>query len=315
MGADANAGGASETTPAHASIEDRARAWLAKQGYPLEFRVANELHKRDFVVWPSHYPPAPMGQPAREIDVLAAMLLEHGEGKYLGIEVFVECKHTEDRPWIFFVSEHARGSSQTLAAEAQGDDAGHALLWLIADQEPIKQNAFFRMPDRPAYGGVPIHHSGEGPDRVYSTLQGISEAMRREGALRRLRGPATARDFLEAAIRFPLVVCSGPLCEARFDPNADDVIVGRVRRTRVLWRANSAGSPLCIDVVSVEELPTLLDEWRSASWDLLEQLEEVRQMVLRAFAAQSLVSLLPLISDRYDGRPVSLPRALQSLVT
>lgn len=298
-----------------------AKTYLAKHGYPLEFRVAHQLHRRGYFVWPGYYPQPPAGKRAREVDIFAARVMRCFDGGMISIDSLVECKWTGKGPWVFFVSEHAAFGSIDAVGRAYGNEPASALLWLVNRDPEVADLAPFTVPNRPAYGGVATYSNRDGApgsgrlDRVYATMQGMAEAMEREAAQRQVAGEFSLLDFQVCSLMFPLVVSSHPIMEARYDPSIDDVVVDEVVHTRVLWRAprRADGGNILIDVVARDALGPYLDRWTADADVLMKKLDAARKLVMSAAVERNIAPLLPLLGARYTDERSYLPRALKWL--
>jgi hypothetical protein len=95
------------------SLRDKVLAWLEKQGYPLEMRVAALLReKTKFSIrqgW--HYTDLESTQ-SREIDVVATAGELYG---FAAVHFLIECK-APGSPWVLFTSEHTMENFNRLTA-------------------------------------------------------------------------------------------------------------------------------------------------------------------------------------------------------
>lgn len=86
-------------------LEEKLRAWLAEQGYPLEMKVAKAFQDAGFIVTQSSYYSDPETATQREIDVVAESGGEWVDYFLLDVQFAISCKNTVKRPWIVFSAE------------------------------------------------------------------------------------------------------------------------------------------------------------------------------------------------------------------
>jgi hypothetical protein len=133
------------------TLKKKVEEWLAKQGYPLEMRVAQVLKQRGWLVLHSRRYNDPIQQKEREIDLLA-ISDDPSESSSLAGDLVIECKWTRDKPWVLF-------SGTKLAT--------NAIAQLAAT--PKTSGAMAKIP----YDEVPTLPLFENVDEGYSLVQAL----------------------------------------------------------------------------------------------------------------------------------------------
>lgn len=80
-------------------------AWLEKQGYSLEMKVADYFSEKQFHVNLSTYYEDIQSNTFREIDVVASTLIHEFNKTGFDISLVVECKYSKGKPWLLFQSD------------------------------------------------------------------------------------------------------------------------------------------------------------------------------------------------------------------
>jgi hypothetical protein len=192
---------------------ERLKTWLAREGYPVEFETANHFRSAGFRVRQGEYVGTQGGGEPRETDVIATV--NHSVGDALvRIYQLVECKWSNDKPWIVFVGPGGMAPS-ALITQTIASRTGRALLWARAGDPALRPLSLFDTPDSPAFNGRQAF--GEKADVFYATLQSVvskasllaQEYDRDDSKLR--------RTLDMAVVVFPMVVLQGLLFQASFD--------------------------------------------------------------------------------------------------
>lgn len=84
-------------------LPSKVLGWLKKQGYSLEMKVAQTFEQAGFEVSQSQRYLDPGSDELREIDVVAS-LHRQIDGIDASITLFIECKYSQDKPWVIFTS-------------------------------------------------------------------------------------------------------------------------------------------------------------------------------------------------------------------
>lgn len=270
-------------------LEKKVREWLDEQGYPLEFKSASVCQRNKFQVRQGYYVREGGTESPREIDVLASRTLDKKD--YL-VRIYhvIECKWSQDKPWIVFTSPNARILESACVAQTMGNSFGTAAIWTIAGDEKLHQLDFFSSPARPGFSGRQAFSKGN--DHFYSALKSVTSlsSLLMEQYDRRERTKGKLPEI--AALAFPVVVVDGELYEAFFDDQVGDVQVKSAKRVRCHWRgAPSWKFHASIDIVSFDYLDTFM-KVRSREIDqLFERLEGATAQIAHCFDQRSLAEL------------------------
>lgn len=88
---------------------DQVLNWLAKQGYPFELRVGQTLRQAGWDVSHAQWYTDPQTGKLRELDLLADIDAVNTEVGYaVFVQLAVECKHSPDKPWVVFTTQHQK---------------------------------------------------------------------------------------------------------------------------------------------------------------------------------------------------------------
>lgn len=94
-------------------LEVRIQKWLAREGYPLEMKVAQKIaNSAELKVRHGWHYQDPESSTSREIDIICGATEPYG---FVEINFVIECKGTS-KPWILFSSEDAVAGYSRMAA-------------------------------------------------------------------------------------------------------------------------------------------------------------------------------------------------------
>jgi hypothetical protein len=293
------------------SLRARIEGWLAKEGYPLEFAVANVFESANFEVLRGLYTPPSPHRPAREVDVVAQSTTR--DSSVVRLAFVIECKWSADKPWVFFC--HDRGmTTAACATQSISSALGEMLLWKEAGNASIERNGLFSRQRLSAFGGRQAF--AKSADVVFDSLRAVAGnaaalASQYDRDVERCVRAAKFPEF--AVVMFPVVVVEGRIFQA--SPRHEGVDLDEVSRTRVHFRgAGRAGRSITtIDVVRADELESFVRE-RGAD---VESLSEVLLTALREsneYLGQGRLHDLPFTqaSRGVLGRPPLLQALLQT---
>ena len=209
-------------------LDQKVRAWLEKQGYPLEMRVAGALQQENLATRQSWYYEDPENRTPREIDIIASRFDDIGLGE---VQFAIECKHSS-HPWILFtsdytaanfnrvtsfciLSENARMNLRERLFPFLGTDSGR---WNEAQRQGRAERRmlpWFEKSDRTGYSLCRALS-----DRADVTYTACLSAMK---AAAWLRTNSVQRNWTEGDFNavFPVVVTSAPLYECYLDPSGE----------------------------------------------------------------------------------------------
>jgi len=211
-------------------LENKVRAWLDEQGYPLEMRVACAFRRAGFRVRQSDYYRDPTTNAQREIDVVVHIDREI-EGRLVRVQFMIECKLSRSKPWLMFCSPDIRLAPPARVAQRTASPTASAVLDGLAQRKEIQDLELFCITEPPAYGATQAFTTGS--DAVYTALTGVGAAVTAE---------AKEESQSVHVILFPVVVVEGKLfsCVLKDDTS---ISVTEISRGTLLWRNPIAGNP------------------------------------------------------------------------
>lgn len=219
--------------------------WIRKQGYPLEFHVANKLLSSGFHVTQSYYvSDINKVDTNREIDIVASV-----EYEKIKATLIIECKYTISKPWIIFSSLANKVSVERYIQATIGTKGGHDRICALVGDDVIKNLTLFQGSTRSGYLARQAHASESADDLTFRVFQAVS---------------GNALSLVKQAHRqgsvlfFPIVVIDGHLYECYYDEQKQDVVTVPTPKMRVHWRANNNRYLVNIDVVTKSHLEDYL---------------------------------------------------------
>lgn len=290
-------------------LHSKVKEWLSKEGYPIEFTVANDFRRHQFSVSQGYYVRDDDSDAEREVDVIADMTAS-SRNYFIRIAHIVECKWSQDKPWVVFTSRDAQISRAACVAQTFGSLLGSTILWAIAGDESLHDMDMFSTPDRPGFNGRQAFSSGK--DRFYSAMKSVTTLsalwMRKYEDLKRPRGELPRAAF----VAFPVIVVDGQLFEAYNDPNDNDIRLESVDRIRCHWRgAPSWQHHATIDIVTLNNLEAFAEKRAEETKGLLLKMEKTRSQISECFKTRSLD---PLEVPSAARGIVGLPRLLREII-
>jgi hypothetical protein len=148
-------------TATSADLAKRVAEWLRTGGYPLDMTVARGLRDVGFTVTQSDRYADVEKSILREIDAVARWTQPFrapgsGEPLLAALSITVECKWSEDRPWVLFVDPgKSRASARDRLTNVQAK-------WLIERfPDAWTRTVLDSGSSRAAYGVVPTLEKGE----------------------------------------------------------------------------------------------------------------------------------------------------------
>jgi hypothetical protein len=233
--------------------------------------------------------------PPREVDVLANMIVRTGENRFLRVSQVIECKWSQDKPWVVFTSRGSLMAESACIAQTIGSRLGEAVMFCAAANSDLHQMETFKCPLRGGFAGRrAFEKESDGKqDQFYKAIQGVVNAAIAEGRSYDQRRIATNTVPDSGAIVFPVIIIDGLMFEAYYDAQAAEVKMEQTERLRVFWRGAKASTRFItpVDVVTskgVEEFA------RSRAGDVRALLREAANVVGRielAYKEQSFENL------------------------
>lgn len=254
-------------------MEDRIKNWLEEQGYPLEFKVANEFKKLGFNVIQSEYYQDSETELNREIDV-KAFVQDKIKGVLFRFSFVIECKLSKDKPWILFTSQDSRISDKAKIAQIPSSNFGiFYLSGLCKKKENWKKNLFDIGP-RPAFGITQGFTTGK--DIPYQAITGVAKAT---DAI--CKSNSESKQGLICNICIPIVVTEGKLFESYYD---EELIVNEIDAGVLLWRNKFTSNPhTIIRICTLESLKKLLPAYKQDILELFDNSDDLIQNAIEEF--------------------------------
>lgn len=237
-----------------AKLHDHVNDWLAKQGFPLEFRTARALNAQGLRSFQGRYIRDPRTQQPREVDVLASLHLDATD-VLCRITVVVECKWSREHPWILFIGDES-ASREERVLQTTASAFGDGVLWHLTTDKTFQQYTERRRPARVAFSGRKAHGEKREKDQFYDAVQGVvGAAVAIATAEDPPPGHVVTDSPMIAHIVYPLVVVDAPLFHAFLD--GDDLKTEQIQQGTVLWRGHEKRQvPVPVDIVTAAALDT-----------------------------------------------------------
>jgi len=235
-------------------MKEKVFEWIQKQGYPLEMFVAQTLDKQNFTTLQSEYYYDEESENNREIDVVGIIRKEIA-GRWVRINLIVECKVSKDKPWIVFSSSSGGLAPPARIAQRAGSMSGQYLLMKIAGEKKLQALSIFQIPNRSGYSLTQAFTTGN--DVAYNACVSLSKATR--GLFHDDQGRSDSK-YIDIA--FPLVVVDGYLFES-FLNDEGNLEVLQIESGLLVWRNDLVGQPhTLIHIVAKTGLISLVEAFR-----------------------------------------------------
>lgn len=282
-----------------ADLQSRLSQWLSEEGYPTEFRTASVFQRHGFRVFQGYYVRDDDSNTVREIDVFASRTKFTTDYLVRAYHV-VECKWSQDKPWVVFTSPTAHVGSAACVAQTIGSSLGRTVLWALAGDESLHKMDLFSTPERPGFNGRQAFSKGN--DHFYSAMKSVTSlaslAMREYDDKNRPKGKMPRN----AVVAFPVIVVDGQLFEAFYNADEDAVRIEPVERVRCHWRgAPSWDFHATIDIVSICYLDDFVAKRVGELNSLIPKMENTRNEIAQCFDQRTLA-------------PLTIPRAARGMV-
>lgn len=235
------------------NIEDNLLKWLNEEGYPLEFETAKIFASYGFSTFQGQYITDYKTKTPREIDVIAKVTRDVDKS-FLRISHAVECKWSEDKPWIVFTDQSARITPGACIAQSIATKLMDAILWYLAGDKDVQNLDLFKTPTRPGFNGRQAFSKQS--DLVYSALQSVVSA-----SYSKMNDYEKYHKKPEDSISFgvfvrPLIVIKGRLFESFYDHSDGKMGIKEQNKIRLYWRGAEAWNlHSTIDIVTINHLP------------------------------------------------------------
>jgi hypothetical protein len=270
-------------------LREKIGKWLSSEGYPLEFVAANIARKFKFRVWQGQYV-RDTADVAREIDVLASMDVHNGDYLIRGYQV-IECKWSQDKPWVVFTSPFHRMAQQACATQTIASFMGSGVLWALAGDKRVMNTSLFVSPERPGFNGRQAFSKGE--DRFYSAMKSITHLssllVDRYDEYPRIHGQVPRC----CVFALPIILVDGRLFEAFYSEASQSTELSEVTSVRCHWRgAPNWDHHATVDIVTLAHFETFMRIRSEETKLLLEQCLKTHQEIEQCFKEKSLRALM-----------------------
>lgn len=243
-------------------LNDKVKAWIQSQGFPLEMQVANAFLKTGFRAVQADYYTDPDTGTSREIDVVASKQSVYGK-QVIRLNIVVECKVSKDKPWILLTSPQAKLHPRAQVAQQAASRSGRKLLSLAAKLEAYQQLPLFRFPERPAYGVLQAFSSGN--DIAYAACMSAAKA-----AASLTSEEDTQGEIAFAEIVIPAVVIDGRIFDCHLDESGE-LSTEEVEDGMLVWRNPIVGMPhTMIRLISLPFLGRFVERVKQAANMILD---------------------------------------------
>jgi hypothetical protein len=274
--------------------------WLKHEGYPLEFRVAHRFREAGFkVLQGTHLPDAHLGK-SREIDVIGLKSLEVADTT-LYFVCLVECKWSKNKPWIFFSSSDRDRGGSPLISTTIASHLGEAVLHILAADEQVQKDPYFKTLQQTAYGGRVAFTKDSDADLFYSTVQSVvSKSMLAAKADDSEAVGDSMPDF--GSIIFPVIVVEGEIFQATYNPQTDNVDLTKCEQVRLRWSSRGT-SDHAINIVRFESLATFVGDLAKTINAMLDKAKPIIDQLAECFAQAMEYPEIPEAQRGYFGVP------------
>jgi hypothetical protein len=283
--------------------------WLAKQGFPLEFKTAEVFARNGFETDQGAYITDPVEGTLREIDVIASTS-HHSEGRRYRFSILAECKWSRDKPWVIFTSRRARPTLAASVAYLLGSSFAEAILWFLAGDQQIIQAHRNAMPLRVGFGGRQAFTEKNDKEQFYPAIQGVvaaATAFAREHDT----SPTSALDLIrEFRVVIPTIVLDGLLFEAFLE--GEELKVEPLVETTVSWRGFGVRQqPAFVNVVTVDALPEYAEKHVAYGENLRYWAKPLAEQVAKAAVSKDARDLPPNVNQPAG---IAIPWLLSGMV-
>jgi len=285
------------------NLKSKLEAWLADQGYPLEFAASNAFRNAGFNVFQGYHVDGEHDS-RREIDVLAQSTSREDEG-FSRVSFVAECKWSNDKPWVVFVAGGGIATSACIA-QSMGSESCRAILWARNGAEELQSLNVFRTPRPSGFGGRQAFSNNR--DVFFDAMESVTQIT--SSYVNQYKGRDLEDSIRAVVIAFPVLVVKTRLFEASYDENVGQLCVNERPQTRIHWRgAKEWPAHATVDIVTEAHLSEFIDHCRKDTDVLLPFLQESAKSLRECVSSRSLQGLkLNRASTGLSGRPSLLRR-------
>jgi hypothetical protein len=292
------------------TLHSRVQRWVEGQGYPLEMRVAQTFEQAGFEVSQSQKYLDPGTDELREIDVVASLNRQY-DAITIATTLFIECKYSEDEPWVVFTSSRhldplsyfsriLRDKYNVYEWQSEKSLQGRLTAKILASlprDNPNFDFDFFRVPPNVGYSVVQALGKPGAKDNAYiATMQanscveandfeverGYQESI--QDYERRVELIRKSKFSVYCNIGFPIVVLQGHLFECHLD-SKNEIAVSEISEGIVILGSKDRGEELrarpstsAVRIVTETSLQSVAQKAYQAADLLLAQEQAVREL-------------------------------------
>lgn len=258
-------------------LEGKILAWLRKQGFPLELKVAKSFQRQSFSVLQSSYYTDFEEHKPRETDVVARIYshFEPEDAKFINeleTYVVVECKTTE-KPWIAFKGAPVSTWTTDLFLT---NSYGKMLVGSVVKN--VGKTGIFAAKDFCYSAAIAFNDEGRAFSAMMSVMK-AAESLYKEKSMLNDAGAG----FYEASAYIPIVhavvVTSAPIFECTIN-DSYEIDVREVGKSTVALQyprqRQDSASAFAIKIVNEQSLPGLIEDILGSHNAAASQLERIR---------------------------------------
>lgn len=290
-------------------IENKILEWLSKEGYPLEFQVANIFRKFGFPSFQGKYINDYKTNNPREIDVIAQHTTNVGDS-FLRISYLVECKWTGNKPWVIFTDEFSHIAPSACIAQSITSNIADSIFWLLASDKEVQKLSIFKTPQRPGFNGRQAFSSQN--DVVYSTLQSVISASYSRKQYYQKNSKISDESLFDGVLIIPIIVIDGKLFETYYDNDQNKIEIKEREQIRLHWRGSEAWNlHSTVDIVTISALTNYVEKLSKDSLFLLEKMVSTFNLIKKCLNEKTVEPIKHLM---YSSRGIlSLPPILREI--
>lgn len=288
----------------HSSVLD----WVKGQGYPLEMRVAQTFEQVGFEVSQSQRYLDPSTDELREIDVVASLNCQY-DAITIAITLFIECKYSEDKPWVVFTSSRhldplsyfsrvLRDKYDVYEWQSQKGLQGRLTAKILSTLPRDNPNFdFFCMPQHVGYSLVQALRKQDARDNAYTATMQVNNCVEANDVEvekvyqesiqdyeREVEQKRNSKFSVYCNIGFPIVVLQGHLFECHLD-SKNEIAVPEIFEGIVILGSKDRGEELrarpstsAVRIVTEASLQSVAQKAYQAAGLLLAQEQAVKEL-------------------------------------
>jgi hypothetical protein len=228
-------------------VEEKVNAWLANQGYHLEYKTYKALRNAGIPAQMSIFLETE-GKP-REIDVIGEV---HERGTPTAANVICECKYSvKNQPWVLLRSESRTSFSIEWHALPQTEVVQSLWAFTKKCQPDFEQTWHFAR--NAAFGQTLLEAMKDGnADVAYGAVQKIANAAWEYASKPFIPGEGDSEDENVYRVVIPCIVVDSPLLMATFNHDKGEFESTQIPFGRLFWLGVHNGT--IIDVVQKNSL-------------------------------------------------------------